>query len=96
MLRLGNVIGLAVGGLVGYLCSFDIDTSLGAAKVPVYIGIGAVFGWITGFVFHAPPAGGGSPGDRDAELAAAFARAEAAEAEVRRLREWVAQWERGR
>jgi len=31
MLRRGHVIGLAVGGFVGYLYSFDIETSLGAA-----------------------------------------------------------------
>ena len=58
MLQLGNVIGMAVGGLVGCLCSFDSDTSLGAAKVPVYVRIGVVFGWMTGFAFHAPPPDG--------------------------------------
>jgi hypothetical protein len=95
MLRLGNVIGLAVGGLVGYLCSFDIDTSLGSAKVPFYIGVGALFGWMTGFVFHIRQPAGGPRGDRDAELGAAIARAEAAEAEVRQLRARLEQLERG-
>ena len=95
MLRLGNVIGLAVGGLIGYLCSFDIDTSLGSAKVPFYVGVGAVFGWMTGFVFHSPQPGGPSSPGRDGELAAALARAEAAEAEVERLRARVAELERG-
>jgi hypothetical protein len=52
MLRLGNIIGLVVGGLIGYLCSFDIDTSLGTAKVPFYVCMGATFGWLTGSVFH--------------------------------------------
>jgi hypothetical protein len=92
MLRLGNVIGLAVGGLVGYLCSFDIDASLGSAKVPFYIGMGALFGWLAGFVFHNPRPGGRAAGDRDAGLTAAVARAEA---EVRRLRARVEVLERG-
>ena len=52
MLRRGNIIGLVVGGLIGYLCSFDIDTSLGSAKVPFYVAMGATFGWLAGSVFH--------------------------------------------
>jgi hypothetical protein len=53
MLRTGNIIGLVLGGLVGYLCSFDIDTSLGSAKIPFYVAVGATFGWLIGAVFHA-------------------------------------------
>jgi hypothetical protein len=95
MFRLGGIIGLAVGALFGYLVSSDIDTSLGAAKVPVYIGIGAVFGWMSGMVFHMPrpckPAAVGK--NQDADLAAAKERAAVAEAEVQRLRERVAELE---
>src|SRR5262249_54375794 len=65
MLRLGNIIGLAVGGLLGYLLSFDIDTSLGQAKVPFYIGMGALFGWLSGFVFHVRQPGEPSQTSRD-------------------------------
>ena len=50
MFRRGHVIGIVLGGLIGFLCSYDIDDSLGSAKVPVYIGMGAFFGWIAGFV----------------------------------------------
>jgi hypothetical protein len=95
MLRLCNVIGLAVGRLVGYLCSFDIDTSLGSAKVPFYVGMGALFGWLTGFVFHVRQPGGATVADPYAELAAAIERAKAAEAEVRKLRAEVADLKRG-
>jgi len=94
MLRLGNMIGLVVGGLVGYVCLFDIDTSLGSAKVPFYIGSSALWGWMVGFAFHPRQSGGLSAVDRDAELAAAAARAEAAEAEVSELRARVAELER--
>jgi hypothetical protein len=52
MLRRGNIIGLVAGGVIGYLCSFDIDTSLGSAKVPFYIAMGATYGWLTGSMFH--------------------------------------------
>jgi hypothetical protein len=50
MMRRWHIIGIIVGGLIGFLCSYDIDDSLGSAKVPVYVGIGAVFGWLAGFV----------------------------------------------
>jgi hypothetical protein len=93
MLRLGNVVGLAVGGLIGYLCSFDIDTSLGGAKVPFYVSMGALYGWLIGFLFHMRPSGEAPAAGRDPALAAA--RAEAAEAEVERLRTRVAELERG-
>jgi len=53
MLRIGNLVGLAVGGLLGYLGSFDIDTSLGSAKVPFYVAMGATFGWLAGAIPHA-------------------------------------------
>jgi hypothetical protein len=97
MMRLGNIIGLVVGGLVGYLCSFDIDTSLGSAKIFFYVGLGAIFGWMTGFVFYLRQTGGTpAAADRDAQLAAAIARAEAAEAEVGRLQARVAELQRGR
>jgi uncharacterized membrane protein YfcA len=94
-MRAANLIGLTIGGLIGYLCSFDIDTSLGAAKVPVYIAIVAIFGWLASFSFSRrrpddPPLVG-----RNAELAAAVRRAETAEIEVERLRARVAELERG-
>jgi ABC-type uncharacterized transport system permease subunit len=50
MLRRAHIIGIVIGGLIGFLCSYDIDDSLGSAKVPVYIGMGALFGWLAGFV----------------------------------------------
>jgi len=52
MLRMVNIVGLVVGGLIGYLCSFDIDTSLGTGKGPAYVGLGALYGWLTGFLFQ--------------------------------------------
>lgn len=52
MLRLGNIVGLVIGGLIGYLCSFDIDNSLGSIKLPFYISVGATFGWLAGSVHH--------------------------------------------
>jgi len=93
MLRLANIIGLVVGGLVGLVCSLDTDTSLGSTKVPFYVGMGALFGWLTGFTFHfRPPAGASDP---YAKLAAAIARAEAAEAEARSLQAEIADLRRG-
>ena len=89
-----NLIGLMIGGLIGYLCSFDIDTSLGAAKVPVYITIVAMFGWLASISFYRRRPDALPPVGRDAELAA-VARAEAAEGEVERLRARVAALERG-
>jgi hypothetical protein len=94
MMRAANLIGLTSGGLIGYLCSFDIDQSLGAAKVPIYIAMVAAFGWLASFSFSRrhedqPLAG------RGADLAAAVARAETAEDEVERLRARVAELERG-
>jgi hypothetical protein len=50
MLRRAHIIGIVVGGLIGFLCSYDIDDSLGSAKIPVYIGMCAFFGWLAGFV----------------------------------------------
>jgi len=93
MLRLGNILGVLIGGLIGYLASFDIDTSLGAAKVPFYVGSCALLGWLTGSVFHARPRDEALESGRDQELSAANARAEAAEAEVARLRARVAELE---
>jgi len=94
MFRLGSIIGLVVGALLGYLASYDIDTSLGAIKVPVYIGIGAFGGWMSGLIFYMSPPGSQAVASRDAELTAATKRAVAAEAEVQRLRERVAELER--
>ena len=94
MFRLGSIIGLAVGALLGYLASYDIDTSLGAIKVPMYMGVGAFGGWMTGMLFHMSPTGSQAVASRDAELTAATNRAVAAEAEVQRLRERVAELER--
>jgi hypothetical protein len=95
MLRPGNVIGLVVGALIGYLCSFDIDTSLGPAKVPFYVGVGAVFGWMVGLSFYPRQPAEPRPAGRDDGLAAALGRAAAAEAEVERLRARVTELERG-
>jgi hypothetical protein len=95
MFRLGGIIGLAVGALLGYLASSDIDTSLGAFKVPVYIGMGALFGWMSGMVFHMsrPREPAAVSRDQDADLTAATKRAAVAAAEVQRLRERVAELE---
>ena len=94
-MRPTNLIGLTIGGLIGYLCSFDIDTSLGVAKVPVYIAMVALFGWLASFSFYTRRPDDLSLVGRDAEFAAAVARAETAEGEVERLRARVAELERG-
>jgi hypothetical protein len=66
MLRLGNLIGLVVGGLVGWACWSAIDgvfSLAGTASVytdiaaVVCIGAAAALGWLIGFAFHGSPAG---------------------------------------
>jgi hypothetical protein len=52
--RLAPLIGLAVGALLGYLASSDLDTSLGAAKAPLYVALGAVYGGLVGMVCRPP------------------------------------------
>ena len=94
MFRMGSIIGLVVGALLGYLASSDIDASLGKIKVPMYMGIGALFGLMSGMVFHMSRTGSQAVASRAADLAAATERAVAAEAEVQRLRERVAELER--
>ena len=89
MLRLGSIIGIVLGALGGFLASLcDIDTSLGSFKTPFYVAIGVTFGWMGGMVpyMRDSQAGSQAPNQRNEDLAAAVRRAEAAEAEVQRLK----------
>jgi hypothetical protein len=54
MLRFAPVIGLGVGAVLGYWASSDLDPSLGTAKVPLYVALGALFGGLVGMLCRQP------------------------------------------
>jgi hypothetical protein len=40
--------------VLGYRASSDLDPSLGAAKVPLYVALGALFGGCVGMICRQP------------------------------------------
>ncbi len=74
MFRIGSVIGLVVGGLLGgWAASLMADKSeLGWATVPFFAVFGASGGWMAGHAAYTTRSGGGTRGRvSDAEPGAA-------------------------